>query len=338
MRNKKQNILPLGKLPIDMLNALLNTVPKDDPDIIVGPELGEDSAVLRMGDKLFLFKTDPITFATEDIASYLIAVNANDIACTGGIPKYLLVTLLLPEGKTTTPMVERLFKDILNASQKQGISLLGGHTEITHGIDRPIAIGFMIGYSPSGEIFRTSGAKPGDFILLSKGVPLEAISLLAREMGSRLPLDKSSLQAAKNLINDPGISVVKEARIAIEQGGVTAMHDPTEGGLATGLLEVAKASHCGVDVYMKNIPVIELAKKILPKLNIDPLGALSSGALIVCCKEKSAKKIIGAWDKASIKGSIIGRITENPECILHKAGESHDLPLFYNDEITKVFS
>jgi hydrogenase expression/formation protein HypE len=330
--------LPMGKLPAELLAKLLKELSAADPDVIVGPGIGMDAAVIRFGDEQLVFKTDPITFATDDIAWYLVTINANDIACMGGIPKYLLVTFLLPQGATTPESATAIFSRLKEACAAGGITLVGGHTEITHGIDRPIAVGFMIGSISRHGIIRSSGAKPGDSILLSKGIPLEATALLAREFPRKTGLDEETLGRAQNLIYDPGIDVARDARIALEAGGVTAMHDPTEGGLATGLSEVAGASGCGMEVYLERVPIIELSKKVLKPFSIDPLGALASGSLIVCCKPENAKAILAAWEEAGIPGALIGTMTASPALILYRNGTPGPLPVFKADEITKAFS
>jgi hydrogenase expression/formation protein HypE len=330
--------LPIGKLPLPLLQKFLRDLPINDPQVIVGPGIGVDAAVIRFGEETLVFKTDPITFATDDIAWYLVTINANDIACMGGIPKYLLVTCLLPQGTTTPQTASSIFSGLIKACELNGITLVGGHTEITYGIDRPIAAGFMVGTLSGHGLIRSSGARPGDVILLSKRIPIEATSLLAREVPERIALDEDTLSRARRLIYDPGISVVSDARIALEVGGVTAMHDPTEGGLATGLLELAQASNCGVEVFMEHIPILDLAGKILPAFSIDPLGALASGSLLVCCRLDCAPKIMKAWEEASITGAIIGRITPGSDLILYRDGKPSHLPIFAADEITKVFS
>jgi hydrogenase maturation factor len=333
-----EEVLPLGKLPLPLLQSFLKELPVNDPDVLVGPGIGEDAAIIRFGNQTLVFKTDPITFAVEDIAWYLVTINANDIACMGGIPRYMLVTMLLPQGATTPRTAHKIFSGLKDACVAHGITLVGGHTEITYGIDRPIAIGFMIGVLSEYGMVRTSGARPGNTILLSKSIPLEATSLLAREVPERLGLDESTISRARRLIYEPGISVVNEARIALSQGGVTAMHDPTEGGLATGLLEIATASGFGLEVSYERIPILDLSDAILSPFSIDPLGALASGSLLVCCEEKSAPKILKAWEEASIKGTTIGTITESKELILIREGRSCPLPVFKTDEITKVYS
>jgi len=146
------------------------------------------------------------------------------------------------------------------------------------------------------------------------------------------------LKQAQNLIYDPGIGVTRDARIALETGGVTAMHDPTEGGLATGLFELAGASGCGMEVHLEHIPLIALAEKILPVFSIDPLGALASGSLIVCCRPEYAQAILAAWSQAGICGANIGTITSSQGLILYRDGKQTPLPQFRTDEITKAFS
>jgi len=330
--------LPIGKLPIDLLRRFLKELPATTPDVIVGPGIGLDASVIRFGETHLVFKTDPITFASDDIAWYLVTINANDIACMGGIPKYLLVTFLLPQGSTTQDTAHAVFSRLTEACTAKGITLVGGHTEITHGIERPIAIGFMIGTIGQHGIIIPSGAKPGDTILLSKGIPIEATALLAREFAHKLCLDETTLIMAQNLIYEPGISIADDARIAQDAGHVTAMHDPTEGGLATGLSELAYASGCGMEVYLERIPFIEVSEKILKSFSIDPLGALASGSLIVCCEPSDADAILEAWAQAGIGGAHVGQMTSSPDIILYRKGTRTPMPVFKADEITKAFS
>ena len=328
----------MGKLPLPLLEKLLKSIPSGNPDILAGPGIGVDAAVIRFGGQTLVFKTDPITFTSEDIAWYLVTINANDIACMGGVPKYLLVTFLLPAGPTTPSSVEALFSSLRQACETMDVTLVGGHTEITYGIERTLAAGFMVGTLEQGGFVRPSGAKPGNLILLSKQIPIEAVSVIAAEASHRLDLDRQALAEALSLVRDPGLSILKEARLAWHHGGVTAMHDPTEGGLATGLKELALASGCGVEVYRERIPVLPIAERILPRFSIDPLGALSSGSLVVCCEEESAEGIIAAWAEHGIQGSIIGRLTAARDMVVVQNGAREALPEFSRDEITKIFS
>ncbi len=333
-----KDTLPAGKLPIALLDKMLRGLPASDPNVLAGPGIGIDAAVIRFGEQILVFKTDPITFTSDRLPWYLVTVNANDIACMGGTPRYLLVTFLLPDAKTTPSYVETLFSELREACEAFDITLAGGHTEVTLGIERPIAVGFMIGVAESEDLIRPSGAKPGDAVLLSKRIPIEALSIIASEKGEELSIDRDIVKMARNLIIEPGISILKEARIATSHGGVTAMHDPTEGGLATGLREIAIACGCGIRVYRERIPVLDIAEKILPQFSIDPLGALASGSLIVCCSRSDAEGILAAWVQNGIEGSLIGEITASPEILLIENGVPRPLPEFPSDEITKIFS
>jgi len=332
------NILPVGKLPVELLRGFLGAAANANPDVIVGPGIGADAAAIRFGAETLIVKTDPITFATSEIASYLVAVNSNDIACMGGVPEYLLATVLLPEGRTTAASAVELLESIEAAAQAAGITLVGGHTEITHGLDRPIVCGCMLGRLKHDHVIQTRDARPGDKLLLSKSLPLEAISIIAHERPERLELGPADLERARNLIKNPGISVVREARLALAVGGVTAMHDPTEGGLATGLHELAEASGCGLVVDYESLPLDQLTAQVLAPFAIDPLGAIASGSLLLACAPDKAGAILTAWRQAGIRGSLIGEITADQQHLLVKGGQTIELPSFAADEITKVFA
>ncbi|HNY66827.1 MAG TPA: AIR synthase-related protein [Deltaproteobacteria bacterium] len=332
------DFFPVGKLPLDLLERLLTGVGEGDPNVLAGPGVGVDASVIRFGSETLVFKTDPITFTSGDLPWYLVTINSNDIACMGGTPRYLLATFLLPEGRTSRAAVENLFAEMKTACSAFGITLAGGHTEITHGLDRPIAIGFMIGTLDGRDFIRPSGARPGNAVLLSKRIPIEATAVVAAEKGEGLGLDTATLERAKALVKDPGISILEEARIARDFGGVTAMHDPTEGGLATGLKELAHASGFGMRIERDRIRVLDLAEKILPRFSIDPLGALASGSLLVCCERDRAEGILKAWADRGIEGALIGEVTEGPETVLLEGGTVRALPEFGTDEITRIFS
>ncbi|MCB8942785.1 MAG: AIR synthase, partial [Ardenticatenaceae bacterium] len=235
--------LPLGKLPPPLLAQLLAQAPVFDERVIVKPGIGLDCAVIELGDTLLVFKSDPITFATDEIGWYLVQVNSNDIATTGATPRWLMVTMLLPEGQTTADLVTTINQQLVSACEEKGISLIGGHTEITYGLERPILMGTLIGEVTRDRLITPHKMNAGDHILLTKGIPIEATAILAREFPERLQgiLSDEELQQAQNFLTEPGISVLREAQLAVDAGEVTAMHDPTEGGLAGALWELAEA-------------------------------------------------------------------------------------------------
>lgn len=223
--------LPTGKLPAELLRRLLTRFSPTDPRVIVGPRVGVDAAVIDVGDRYLVAKTDPVTFATDEIGWYAVHVNANDVACCGAVPRWFMATLLLPERDTTEELVEQIFTQITDACRQLGVSLCGGHTEITHGLDRPIVVGQMLGEVAPDGLVTAAGARPGDVLLLTKSIAIEGTALLARELSTRLVklLSADELQRCRDLLRLPGISVVREARLALEIGGVHALHDPTRG-------------------------------------------------------------------------------------------------------------
>ena len=166
-----------GKLPLELLSELLDRVRSDDPRVVLGPSPGEDAALIDMGDRYLVAKSDPITFATELIGWYLVQVNSNDLAVMGATPRWLLATVLLPEG-THPDAVRAVFEQLQEACSTLGVSLVGGHTEITYDLPRPLAVGALLGEVDKEDVVLTSGARPGDAVVLTKGVAIEGTAIL----------------------------------------------------------------------------------------------------------------------------------------------------------------
>ena len=335
-----EETLPAGKLPSALLADLLNRAPVSDPRVILGPGIGIDCAVVDAGERLLVVKSDPITFATDEIGEYLVQINANDIATTGAIPRWLMVTLLLPEGQTTPALAESLFEQIHTTAARLGISVIGGHSEVTPGLDRPIAAGTLIGEVAPGALIRADGARPGDRLLLTKGVPIEATSVIAHDLGERLApaCSPAELATARAFLRDPGISVVTEAQVAVAAGRVHAMHDPTEGGLLTALWELARASGERVVFDRSRAPVPELARRLCDHLGIDPLASLASGALLIATAEADAEPIAAAIRDAGIPCCEIGHIEAGePELVAETAGTRERCQPPARDEIARLF-
>jgi hydrogenase maturation factor len=335
-----EDFLPVGKLKVDFLRSLIAQAEITDPRVIIGPQIGEDATVIDFGDKYLVAKTDPITFATDEIGWYLVCVNSNDIATMGAVPKWLLLTVLLPEGKTTESLVQEIFNQIFKACRKFNITLCGGHTEITYGLDRPIVIGQMLGEVSKEKLVTSSGARVGDDILLSKGIAIEATSIIAREKEAELKerYSEEFLEKAKNFLKNPGISVLKEALIAVEVGGVHAMHDPTEGGIANAANELAICSNVGAIIFEEHIPIFPETRKLCDEFGLEPLGVISSGALLIVAEPSFSDKIIAAIQQQRILCTRIGTILPREEGVLIKSkGKRHPLPMFDSDEITRLF-
>ena len=339
---KSKKFLPTGKLPHDFLISMLEKYTMKPDDVIVGSKIGEDAAVIDIGEKYLLAKTDPITFVTDEIGYYTININANDIACKGGIPRWFLATVLLPENKTTKKMVDSLFSQLHQSCQSLNIALCGGHTEITYGLDRPIVIGQMLGEVEKNKLVDISKVTAGDDILLTKGIAIEATSIIAREKGAELTEMFSSelVEQSKNYLYDPGISVLREAIIANEFKEIHGMHDPTEGGIAVGLFEIAKAANVGLKIEYDMIDILPECKLLCDVYELDPLGIIASGALLIVCDASVSQQMMESFEKNDINICRIGKIMpENYGMkIILPDGETTDLPYFPQDEITKFFN
>ena len=268
--------LKSGKLPGHLLQDLISGLPVRTADkrLIVGPGLGEDAAHILMGENTLLAKTDPITFATDRIGWYAVNVNANDIAVAGGTPKWFLATVMMPPG-TTEVEVRSIFDQLGEAAAEIDVQLAGGHTEITPAVTQPVVCGFMLGEAPTSRTVSASGAQPGDAVILTKGIAIEGTSILANECREALikaGVAASDIDSAATLLNDPGISVLKDAKIAVESGGVTAMHDPTEGGLATALQELAFASKVNISIDEEAVKFSRSARRDLRRAQYRSMG------------------------------------------------------------------
>ena len=330
-----------GKLPMELLSRLLSDIDVRDPRVVLGARAGEDAALIDMGDRYLVAKTDPITFATDLIGWYLVQVNANDLASMGATPRWLMATLLLPEG-TTESQTEAIFSQLLEACDSLGITLIGGHTEITYDLPRPIAMGALLGEVAKDRVVLSSGAQVGDSIVLTQGVAIEGTSILAREANDTL-LDEGVSQAvierAKSFLFAPGISVVRAATIACDTVSVHAMHDPTEGGVATALLELATAAKVGLMVDAARIPVLPECRAICDALSLDPLGLIASGALLATMPDSDAEVLVAALSQEGIPATVIGSVAPASEGLrLVSDGEERDLPSFPRDELARFFS
>lgn len=303
--------LPVGKLPSDQLADLMALLP-GGPRVVLGPSVGEDAAVIDMPDRYLVAKTDPITFATDEIGWYAVHVNANDIATTGAVPLWFMATLLLPAAHATVALARSIFEQIAEACRSLNVAVVGGHTEITYGFDRPVVVGCMLGEVAKDRLVRTGGAQPGDALMLTKGAPIEATAILAREKREIL-LQFFSAQAidrCARLLHDPGISVVRDAQVAIAAGGVTSMHDPTEGGLATGLWELSEASGCRMEVDLDPDQPFWLpeGKAMCAALGLDPAAAIASGALLLAVNPEYVERMTHAFEQAGIARFLVGRV------------------------------
>lgn len=337
-------ILKTGKLDTEVLRTILARFPVEDPRVILGPKIGEDAAVVDpsdKGDHYWVVTSDPITFTTEEMGYYGVVVNLNDIATRGAIPRWFLATLLFPEGESDTHLVERVFLQVGDACRRFGITLIGGHTEITPGISRPILSGHMIGEVPKGKLVTTGGAREGDLLLLVKGVCIEGTSILARERERELlakGIAPSLVQRARMFIFEPGIEVLRPARIAMEAAAIHSMHDPTEGGVINGIVEMAIASEKEIEVELSRIFVYRESRILCREFGLDPLGVIASGALLLTIAPEALPSLRAAFAGAAIPLEVIGNVRKGPPRVIARdEKERREVLPFSRDEILKLY-
>jgi len=327
--------LPPGKIPVDILKEVVfKNLGAERKEVIIGPSAGVDSAVLDLGDKSLIVSMDPITGAVERIGWLAVNVNANDVATFGVEPAFLFSCMMLPEN-AERKLVETISAQMNAAAKDLGIAIVGGHCESTPSLSNPIVVGCVLGLTEKGRYVTAGGAKPGDKLLLTKSAGIEGTAILAtdREQLLKKAMSKTMLQAARNFYSQ--ISVVKDALTAYKTGGVHAMHDPTEGGVAGGIHEMADASNVGVKVIEEAIAVQPETSRICSHFHIDPLQLIGSGALLVSAEAKSANEIVRNLRKAHVQASVIGEFTENAahRVLMQKDGEAKALPRPISDHL-----
>lgn len=329
-----------GKLPHEALRDLLQRYTNSDPRTILGARLGEDATAIDMGERILLVTSDPITFTTADAGYYAVHINANDIYCLGGRPRWFLVTLLLPEKTTTPELVESLFAQIHTTCQAEGIAYCGGHTEVTMGLERPLIVGHMLGEVAKEELIDKHAIEAGDRLVLAREAPVEGAALIARTKADELYLHYSEefVERCKNLIHDPGISVRPLFEVAKQHRMIHGLHDPTEGGIRTAIVEISRAADLGVVVQEAHIPILPEGKLLCDHFGLDPLGCLASGSLLIAVDAREASLLLSDFAAAGIMAADIGVFTAASSVpLLQNAEGVRRLHPQEQDEIVKLF-
>jgi hydrogenase maturation factor len=333
---KKQR-LSTGKVSKELLKRyVFNHLGSDSPRVLQGPHIGEDAAIIDLGDKVLVAKANPITGADSKIGWLAVHINANDVATRGAKPQWFMNTILLPEWSDES-LLEIIAKEINEACNELGICVVGGHTEVVHGLKRPIVSGFMLGEADKLELVTTGGAKTGDDIILTKGAGIEGTGILAEDFKHVLSkkLSEDVLKNARMLLDE--ISIVNEA-LHVSKIGPNSMHTPTEGGILNGMIEISEAAHVGFKIYEDKIPITDETRQICKALNIDPLKLLSSGSLLIVSNPEKTNKIIRILSELKILAGVIGKITPESESrmIIHKDGVTRVVKTIEQDELYRI--
>ena len=330
--------LPMGKLPNRMLGRFLGEHVGTDPAVLLGPRVGEDVAAVRLaGEDVLVLKSDPVTFVTDSVGDYAVIVNANDIAAVGARPRWLLSTLLLPEGSTAVE-VRKVMRDLSRMAGRCGMTVCGGHTEITDAVTRPVVICQAAGTVSRDRLVDKRSMTAGDRILVTKGIAVEGSAIIAREFPGeleRLGVPLAVVERCRRFLTDPGISVLEEAGISAESEGVTAMHDVTEGGIATALEELSAAGGRRIRIDVGAIPILEETKIVCRALGLGPLGLIASGSLLIACNAAACGTLMARLGAAGIRVTEIGEVLDRGEGVEAVCGA---WPSYAVDELTRLYA
>ncbi len=327
-----------GKLGYDFMEKyVFNRIGYKRREVLQGPGIGADAAIIDMGDRVLVVHSDPITEAVERLGWLAVNIACNDIAVRGAKPLWVSTTILLPEG-FDEELLDTITRDMDSAARELGVMIVGGHTEETPRLDRPIVNVTAMGLASKKTLVLTSGARVGDLVVMTKTAGLEGTGIIARDFEGRLVekgVDKEIVARAKEFTWK--VSVVREA-LLFAWLGATSMHDPTEGGLIGGLVEMSIASGKRFIVYEEKIPVAEETRIITNALYIDPLKLISSGVLLATIPREKADHILEYAGKVGVNASIIGEIVEGFGVeLVRKDGRREYYDDFVVDEITRLW-
>ncbi|MCS7108801.1 MAG: AIR synthase family protein [Sulfolobales archaeon] len=334
----------IGKLrPETLKKYVFNRVGVIDPRVLVGPSIGEDAAVIDIGnDKVLIAHVDPISGANEYIGWLAVHVPSNDVAVSGAKPQWLLPVLYLPEN-SDDELIDRITDQMNLAAREISAMIVGGHSEFTAGIKRPLISMTSIGMTSKDKYIISGGAKPGDAVLMTKSAGVEGTAVLASDFRDLLlsrGVDSATISNASKMIKN--ISVVKDALILAEDNLPTAMHDPTEGGILGGALELAYASNTSITIHEESIPVAKETAIICEALNIDPLRMLSSGTLLASVPVEKLDYALKKLRNGGLNASVIGEVTKRGDFlvkILRKDGRAEIYnDVYVADEVMRLWS
>lgn len=305
----QEQVLPIGKLDSSLLEDLVfKHLKYRRSDVKARPGIGLDCATLDFGEYDCVVSSDPISAATNDIGRLAVHINCNDIATQGVAPMAMTLVLLLPEG-TTTKQLEDIMKQAGSEAAAIGVEIVGGHTEITDAVNKPVAVATCFGKTSSRR--ENFEMKPGDKVLMSKLAGLEGTAIVCSDAGDQLDfLTSEEIRHGKSLMNQ--LSVIKEGIISGEVGAC-GMHDVTEGGILGAVWEICQVANLGVKLYEDKIPVDPVTVKLAQNLDFDYLRLISSGSMIIVAEASRASEIIKRCEVVGVSVSEIGELTSEDE-------------------------
>lgn len=312
-------MLEIGKIPENVLKrSVFAQIHAKRPEVVLGAGVGEDCAALRLGeDEVFVLSTDPITGTAQDIGKLALNVTLNDLASAGAEPIGILLTILLPEGSEEAGL-KSMMRQLGEGCAEAGVQILGGHTEVTRAVVQPLVSVCGVGKVKAGKLVTTSGARPGQDLVITKWIGLEGTSIIAKEKQAELLSRYPADFVADAQSFDQYLSVLPEAAIAVRTG-VSAMHDVTEGGIFGALWEMAESSGVGLAVDLRKIPIRQETVEVCEFFGISPYELISSGSMLMASQD--GNRLVDELAAAGIHAVVVGRTTEGNDRVVANEGE-----------------
>ncbi len=328
----------IGKIDFDSFSEfLLQRLGHKDDSVIVPPLTGVDAGVIDIGDgKVLVVAEDPIFtipgLPLEMFGWFTVHIGASDVAVMGVRPRYMTYSLLMPP-ETSDQDFKVIVESIHETAKELEIAIVGGHTGYYPGFIAPTIGGITVFAIAERDCYVTpAGACPGDDIILTKGPAIETAAILSvvreQELLKNYPPDL--VNKAKSLSKQ--MTVVKDALIAMESGGVTAMHDATEGGVLGGLFEVANASGVGMEIDESLVIYPDEVRMVCEAFALDPLAAIAEGSLLITSTGRFSEKIMQNLRKSDIQSSVIGKVSKNRDDRFLKRRDGTIIPLVIPDQ------
>lgn len=330
----------MSKFSLDVLQKrVFPFAHSSDPDVILGASFGEDVALTRVGGDILASHIDPIVGAIDAVGWLAVHVACNDVAAAGVAPRWLLLLVLVPKPEDEESL-ERIMRDADRAAKEVGASIIGGHTGYSNGLLRPVVAVTALGTAQGREPVRTSGARAGDHVLVTKGTGLEGTAILAQDfsdVAKRLGLNDDELEEGRRLM--ASVSVMPEA-LVLADNGVTAMHDVTRGGILETLLEIAHLSMVGIDIEFSRLPIPSIVSRFAKAFQFDPLRMISSGTLAVTVPPSRVKRVSAALTESGTPFAFVGRVIEGAGVRVLKEGETieHMTIRCEEDELARMWA
>lgn len=325
----------IGKLPEPVLiRSVLREIGHRRDEVLVGPGVGQDCAAVEIGPgEVFVLSSDPITGTVKEIGSHSVYVTANDLAASGAEPLGIMLTIMLPE-ETEEAQLKEMMRGVEKACEILHMEVMGGHTEITRAVNQPLISLTGVGKMKKEDLITTSGIKPGQDLVVTKWIGLEATSMIAKEREKEL-LNRFSLafvEEAKKL--DQYLSVLPEARIGAASGA-SAMHDVTEGGIFGALWEMGSGGDVGLTIDLRSIPIRQETVEICEEFGLNPYQIMSSGSLLIAIDD--GEELVSKLQQEGINASVVGKTTAGKDRILRNRGEVRYLDKPQPDELYKIY-